>query len=185
MSGTTWRDVDYFVGARTSPAIDAFVEAITGQFLNGDCVLRLFEAKAPAQFDAALVGDIQGLDHCLATFLGRPEVREGLKEVDLAAAVSLPPAFQSITTFELEGALTHMLLPGGAYTDGIHLEERARTLARDFVDALVGEHRLSCTVFKLFGAWTPWFCDVAWDYSFVLMDRGGRSWWTIFMTDAD
>ena len=58
-------------------------------------------------------------------------------------------------------------------------------LAKDLVDSLVGENRRHCYVFMIDGAWTPWFFDVAWDYSYVLFDPIRRCWWTLFMTDTD
>jgi hypothetical protein len=184
MSDTTWEEVDYRAGSRTAPAIDAFLGAVAEQFVNGGCVLRQFEARDQARFDSALAHDLRGLEQMLAAFLRRPEVHAGLEEVKIASAARTLPAFRTIGAFELEGALAHTLLTGGAYTRGVGSEERARLIAREFLDALL-EDRLSCTVFVLEGAWTPWFFDVAWDHSYVLIDPGARSWWTLFMTDTD
>lgn len=40
-------------------------------------------------------------------------------------------------------------------------------------------------VFKIIGAWTPWFYDVAWDPSFVIFNRPQMKFWILCMTDTD
>ena len=180
-----WQEVEYTVGSDTPPATHRFVTAMTEQLTNGGCLLTQFVAKDRARFDEALANDRQGVGHWLGAFLNRPEVRESLAVVRIAEAESVPPAFRTIGAFEMEGALVEILLGGGAYTRGVGSEERARVLAKDFVDALVGVNRRHCTVFVIDGAWTPWFFDVAWDYSYLLFDTVARCWWTLFMTDTD
>ncbi|HEX6812548.1 MAG TPA: hypothetical protein VF384_13060 [Planctomycetota bacterium] len=143
--------------------------------------MRLFEPLDAQRPDAAFA---RGLAPCLAAFLGRPEVRRELEAIEIRSAKSLPPAHRLMTTFELEGALTSALHSGGAYTRAVG-EERARVLSRQFVDALVADRRLTCSVFAIEGAWTRWFHDVAWDYSYVLLDPVGRALWMLFMTDTD
>jgi hypothetical protein len=64
-------------------------------------------------------------------------------------------------------------------------EDEARRISRAFVDVLLGNHRRSSTVLALDGAWTPWFYDVAWDSSYVILDPAASAWWTLFMTDTD
>ena len=180
-----WEEVEYAIGSHTSPAMHTLVTAMKEQFTNGGCLLTQFDAKDAAQFDAALAGDRQGHGRLLAAFLNRPEVRGGLAVLQIAAAANIPPAFRSMGTFELEGALVEILQGGGAYTRGIGSESRARALAKQFVDSLVGENRRHCTVFVIEEAWTPWFFDVAWDYSYLVFDPVARRWWTLFMTDTD
>ena len=184
MTRTAWDEIGYRTAVRTAPAMEAFVSAVAKQYANGGCLLSQFEARDHAEFDAATVKHHR-LEDCLTGFLGRPEVQAGLKEVQVDRASRFPPPFHAAGAFEFEGALAQLLLAGGAYTGGVGSEEEARRLAREFVDAIVEDRRLLCTVFVLEGAWTPWFFDVMWDHTYILMDRGARCWWTLFMTDTD
>ena len=185
MPVATWSQVEYIVETDDAHAIRSFVTAMTEQFVNGDCVIRQFIAKDPSHFDAALAHDRQGVEHWLGAFLSRPEVRASLAVIRIAEAESITPAFRTIGAYEFEGALVEILLGGGAYSHGVGSEERARVLAKDFVDSLLGENRRHCTLFVIDGPWTPWFFDVAWDYSYLLFDTVARRWSTLFMTDTD
>jgi hypothetical protein len=148
-------------------------------------VLQRFAALNPAAFDSAWGYDNVGPpQRRLAAFLQRPEVRAALASVQIESAQTIPP-FRTLGLFELEGALTSILMGGGAYIGGLESEDEARNLARAFVDALVGANRRIALGFAFEGYWTPWFHDVAWDFSYFVFDPVGRCWWTLFMTDTD
>jgi hypothetical protein len=82
----------------------------------------------------------------------------------------------------MEGALTVTLLRGGAYKQFTGTEDEARRLSREFVTVIGHDH---AQVFKIEGAWTDWFYDVAWDSSFVIYDAQCMRWWILCMTDTD
>jgi hypothetical protein len=145
-------------------------------------LLHRFEALDPSLFIFAQAG---GYSRLLAAFLNQPAVKSAVNDVKLASAKAIPPPFRPLGGFEFEGALTEILLGGGAYIGGMTSEDDARRISRAFVDALLGSHRRSSTVFALEGAWTSWFHDVAWDRSYLILDPSARAWWTLFMTDTD
>jgi hypothetical protein len=180
-----WDTIEYRVVDDVPPAGLVLVQAISEEFVNGGCVLRRFAPVDPAQFEDAARHDLQGLGHLLGAFLARPEIQSALEKIGVADAEQLPPEFRTMGAFEFEGALTHTLLAGGAYTRGLGDEDLARQIARDFVDALLPGRKLSATVFSIAGPWTPWFYDVAWDSSYFVFDRTAHAWWTLLMTDTD
>lgn len=178
-----WEKVEYRLVTGTTPALQAFAGHVASMYANGGCLLRKFEPLSPGGFDLTWRNDLRGLGHMLSSFLGRPEVRAALREIRLGEAALDALPFRAIGAFELEGALTQILLWGGAYNSGMP-EEPARLASRAFVDELIGDRR-HAHVFAIQGAWTPWFQDVAWDYSFIVLDADRRAWWTLFMTDTD
>jgi len=95
------------------------------------------------------------------------------------------PQYNWYGTYELEGAITHLLLVGGAYRNAGLSEEQARGLSRAFVDALVGNARLQTSVYRISGAWTDWFHDIAWDATFVIYRPVARRWTLFCATDTD
>lgn len=182
----SWDTVEYRLVENVPPACLKLVKTISRQYTNGGCVLRKFVAVDPTQFQDAARHDLQGVGHRLEAFLRRPEVQAALEEIGIAEAEQLPPAFRTMGAFEFEGALTHTLLVGGAYTfGGVHFEDLARQIARNFVDAVLPSGRLRATVFAITEPWTPWFYDVAWDYSYCIYDPTEGAWWALFMTDTD
>jgi hypothetical protein len=178
-----WANVEYRLVTGTTPAVQAFVGNVASMYANGGCLIRKFEPLSSSGFDLALRNDLQGLGRMLSSFLGRPEVRAALSEIRLSEAAVEALPFRAIGAFEFEGALTQILLWGGAYNSGM-TEEPARLASRAFVDELIGD-RGHAQVFAVDGAWTSWFHDVAWDYSFIVLDADRRAWWTLFMTDTD
>ena len=185
MTHTTWEQVEYTVEQTKAPAIDAFAGAVTRLFANGGIVLQRFAARSPAAFDSAWGYDNVGPpQRILAAFLQRPEVRNALATVEIDSAQTMPP-FRTLGLFELEGALTGILLGGGAYIRGLESEDEARHVSRAFVDALAGDNRRTALGFAFEGYWTPWFHDVAWDFTYFVFDPVGKSWWALFMTDTD
>jgi hypothetical protein len=181
---TKWEQVEYTAEPVSAPAIDAFAGAITRMLANGGLVLQRFAARKPAAFDSAWGYDSVGPpQRILAAFLQRPEVRAALASVQIESART--PPFRTLGLFELEGALTGILLGGGAYISGLESEDEARNLSRAFVDALVGDNRRIAQGFAFEGYWTPWFHDVAWDFTCFVFDPIRRCWWTLFLTDTD
>ncbi len=87
--------------------------------------------------------------------------------------------------FEFEGALTQTLLAGGAYTRFKGTEDDARALSRNFIEAILPDGRLSASVYKIDGAWTDWYYDVAWGKTFIIYDRVGCRWSIFCATDTD
>lgn len=182
MTTSTWTQVEDSSSLRRVGAIDAFLSEVSRQYVNGGCLLYRFEARDPSLLNFAQAG---GFSRLLAALLNQPVVKNALADVKFASAKVIPPPFRPLGSFEFEGALTEMLLGGGAYISGLTSEDDARRISRAFVDALLGDHRRSSAVFALEGAWTPWFHDVAWDCSYVILDPSARAWWTLFATDTD
>jgi hypothetical protein len=182
MTEPSWTHVEDSSSLRRVGAIDAFLAEVSRQYVNGGCLLYRFETLDPALLNFAQAG---GVSRLLAAFLDRPAVKNALNDVKLASAKAIPPPFRPMSSFELEGALTEILLGGGAYIRGMESDDDARRMSRAFVDALLGDHRRSSTVFALEGAWTRWFYDVAWDCSYLILDPLARAWWSLFMTDTD
>lgn len=73
-------------------------------------------------------------------------------------------------------------MQGGAYQKFSGTEDEAGLLSRHFVAVIGHDHT---QVFKVLGAWTYWFYDVAWDTSFVILDAQRMRWWILCMTDTD
>jgi hypothetical protein len=162
--------------------INAFLTEASRQYVNGGCLLYRFDGLDPSLFNFAQPG---GWSRVLQQLLDDPTVRKTLADVDLAAAKAIPPPHRILGSFGFEGALTEILLGGGAYVAGMTSEDDARSMSRSFVEAMLGDRRRRAAVFALEGAWTSWFHDVAWDCSYVIVDPSERAGWILLMTDTD
>jgi hypothetical protein len=176
-----WSDVHYAEQPLSDPRLEAYLTALRPLYANGRVLLRCFQPTDTVAFHSASQHDMRGLDHLLSAFLCAPTVQVFLSELQIPSPLKLP-AYHYYTAYELEGALTVALLRGGAYQRFSGTEDEARLLSRQFVAAIGHDH---AQVFKILGAWTGWFYDVAWDLSFVILDAQRMKWWILCMTDTD
>ncbi len=179
-----WRDVEYKVVPVTDPRLLAVIAALQASHVNGGAILGVFQPTSDAAFDNAVRSDLQGLGHCLQCFFEAPSVREAVPSLQIPNPLPGVARHTWYSGFEFEGAVTHLLLAGGAYEKPAFGEEDARRMARNFVDALAGE-RLHSTVWRIDEPWSGWFHDVAWDATFVVQQRWARRWALLCVTDTD
>jgi hypothetical protein len=176
-----WSDVHYAEHPLADPRLDAYLATLRNLYSNGRVLLRCFQPTDTVAFHNARAHDRGAFDHLLDAFLRAPTIQVYLSELRIPSPLKLP-AFHCYSSYEMEGALTLVLLRGGAYQKFAGTEDEARNLARQFV-AVIGHDQAQ--VFKILGGWTPWFYDVAWDSSFVILDTRRSRWWILCMTDTD
>jgi hypothetical protein len=180
-----WRDVEYELVPTADPRLQGVTQTVKSSHVNGGAILRVFQPRSDAAFDSAARSDLQGIDHLLRCFLEARSVREAVPELKIPNPLTPMPKYTWYGTYEFEGAVTHLLLVGGAYQSAGLNEEQARSMSRAFVDALVENARLQTSVYRISGAWTDWFFDVAWDSTFVVYQPGARRWALFCITDTD
>jgi hypothetical protein len=180
-----WRDVEYELAPTHDPRLSAVTRLVEASHVNGGAILHMFQPTSDAAFEAAARSDLQGIDHLLRCFLEASSVRKAVPDLKIPYPLAPIPQYTWYGTYEFEGAITHLLLVGGAYKSAGLSEEQARSTSRAFVDALVGNARLQTSVYRINGAWTDWFFDVAWDATFVVYQPIARRWTLFCVTDTD
>jgi hypothetical protein len=180
----TWEKVIYKAVEVSDPACLELIEALKTLYINGGVILKCFEPENLDVFKRARFK--QSLEHLPKTFLLSSSVMNILaEEIQLTEQDVLSLKYSWYSTFEFEGALIHSLLTGGAYDHFKGSEDKARDLARKFVEALIPKERLSARVFRIEGAWTAWYYDIAWDTTFMIYDEVGHKCWLLCITDTD
>jgi len=180
-----WGDVEYELVPTDDLPLRAVAQVLQASHVNGGAILRVFQPTSDAAFDAAARSDLQGTDHLFRCFLEARSVREAIPELRIPYPLTPMPKHTWYGTYEFEGAVTHLLLVGGVYKSAGLSEEQARSMSRAFVDALVGNARLQTSVYRISGAWTEWFFDIAWDSTFVVYQPVARRWALFCVTDTD
>jgi len=143
-----WREVEYEVVPALDPRLLAVTDALRASHVNGGTVLRLYRPVDEVAFDGAWRTDLQGIEHWLRCFLEARSVREAVPELQIPITMPIVPKHTWYGGFEFEGAITHLLLTGGAYVRPDFGEETARQMSRGFVDAVAGNQRLQTMVFN-------------------------------------
>jgi hypothetical protein len=182
-----WERVSYVVEPSEGPAVSDLLAAFRGVYLDGSVLFRAFRAVDDQEFDRARRLDFRSLDQTFRTILTRPSVVAALPELQIPDPIEPPPEFRQMSAFGMEGELTALLLAGGASRRFAGTVDEARGLTRRFMESLLGDHlgqpdwSAGCSSTP----WTPWFRDVAWDFTFLLLDQEARRLFLLCMTDTD
>jgi hypothetical protein len=193
IQSSTWYydfDIDLVLASYSSPQIDTIIHAFKDLYRNGKIILSIFEPVNSEFFDQAYFNDLQGPEHLLRAFLESSSVRDVLSKLAIPFEIPYPltpmPKYELYSYFELEGAITHLLYSGGAYTSHHYDEKVARNMSRDFVSALLpATNQKHHFIYRIYGAWTNWFDDVAWDTTFVICAPIDKRMMLFCMTDTD
>ncbi len=181
-----WADVSYREQRITHPAIDAWLTALARVYEHGGGLLRIFEPRDVAVFDHALRLEHRETVEPLGVFLSTPEVSAACPELRIETPPKRPPVFHEVSPYAMEGALTSLLLVGGAYTAFPGTVDEARDLSRRFMETLCGPAlHLGRQAWASTTPWTPWFYDLAWDHTFLIRDHHVRRMILLCVTDTD
>lgn len=94
-------------------------------------------------------------------------------------------AFARLGGYSLEGEVTQIIRSAGAYRDSDVSIDEARSMARDFVDALSDGDTENLIAYRTYDYWSKWFCDIAWDVTLLVVDQPRRRIWLVCVTDTD
>jgi hypothetical protein len=113
-----------------------------------------------------------------------PAVRQRIPEVTTGGRLDASFEFERKSPRTLNGELGRSLAAGGAYRQ-FAPPQGANDLAARCCEALFGDRFFDIDVFRCGRAWSPWFFDVAWDATWVIIDRRLQHVSFLFTTDTD
>lgn len=166
--------MQFITEASENPKVQNVVEILRGLYVNGGVTFATFTHRSMEEYNNA-----QGE---LCAFLDSPDVRRTLHFLKIPDGLSPLPQHSLVSPSTLQSDITCMLKRGGAYTRGV--EHEAETLAAAFCGILLGD-RNGIQLFRIEGAWSPWFYDVAWDYTCVMKIPSQKRWVILCCTDTD
>jgi hypothetical protein len=127
--------------------------------------------------------------------LHRDEVRKSLLEAKIPhldqteestnSLRGLTEGFSKVSSYMFLGKLAWILDDGGAYTKPLGDGRDAMKMAYGFCDALFQHRYCDVECFTSSHGWTPWFFDINWDWTAILIDLRQRIMWVLVMTDTD
>jgi hypothetical protein len=180
-----------------SNAVNTVLSELRKSHANGGAYLAAFRVGPDSVFDwyasrnRLLEWDI------LPSLLRREEIRGSLPELTIpntvvegqpqgSCSVSTAEGFKMESAFMFDGRLAQTIYIGGAYSHPQTNDGRqAKQMALDFCDALFEQRFSEVQLFNNFDAWTPWFQNIAWDWTAVLFDTRQRMLFILAVTDTD
>lgn len=136
-------------------------------------------------------------DPCLAWFVSRNRVDECRllnRALELLSGSEIHPEllesrydveYEELSPLLLGGYLACTLVDGGAYENMERNLSDAKRLGESAATALIEERYGDFLVYRSYKPWSSWFCGIAWDYSWFLLDKAERRLAVLCATDTD
>ena len=166
-----------------SPAINEYKSELEKLYVNGSVKCEMF-----------LLGESEVLDWYVSRnqlkemlffwkLWEHPVVNEALKINDIDEDSN--KLFKESSPFILGGGLAWVLDCGGAYNEPAWEGSKSKELGEKAALELLNDDFDNCVVFEAGGAWCGYFYDVAWDYTWVVLNKSTRMLKVIMATDTD
>lgn len=180
-----WRSVEVQPVDGTPEALHAYMDELRRVNVNGGCFFARFQVSGDRDFNWFATRNRWDEIAFFSRFLTHPMVRGTLPEVTKDAAFGDDIAFEWGSSLILDGELARALVVGGAYKKFEGPARAAKEMGTQVCQALFGDRYLDIEVFRYWKAWSPWFHDVAWDSTCVVIDRRLQAVSVLVSTDTD
>jgi hypothetical protein len=167
----------------SSPILLEFLARLRKNHSNGEAHLLCFEIGPNAVYDFYTSRNRWSFDAHTDILLEHPAI---LSQLSIIRAVTpITSGLVREDNFKLDGYFASLLYNGGAYWhtqgDGREEKEFAIKVCDQIFGLRYGE--ISCDTSG--AGWTPWFFEIAWDFTIVIFDNRCRRMWLFAITDTD
>jgi hypothetical protein len=119
-------------------------------------------------------------------FLGSPAVRSALPQLRIPDPLGMVKLKESWSgTLTIDGEFAATIVHGGAYEKYRGTAAQAKLIAAACVTELVDERNEDFLVYRSHAAWAPWFFDIAWDATWMIIDNRDARITLLCVTDTD
>jgi hypothetical protein len=164
--------------------VTRLLEALRNTHVNGGAAFGMFGIAANSDLDWFISrnrwNEIEFPEH----FLRLPAVVAALPEI-CGNPFDGSHEFKWGSAFTLAGDLAQTLFQGGAYKKHEGGAGDAVAVAEDFRRWLFGDRFGEILVLNSFQPWSEWFWSVAWDATWLIIDKGRRRVSLLAITDTD
>lgn len=167
----------------SSPIVDKVRGTIKHTHLNGGIILECFQIhnrewlKFPVK--------VEKCEPYFSKILTSDDVRLAVPELKIGEKLDCDPEFQWLSPFCLDGAIAAAIHSGGAYVSFPGPPGEAKRMALDLCSFMFGDRYQDVKVYESYKPWCKWFFDVAWEYTWFILDTALERIWLICITDTD
>lgn len=180
-----WRSMEIRALHGTPAVLAEFLSELRRLYRNGGVLHARFEVAGNSDFDWFATRNRWDEIAFFPRFLAHPAVAAALPDVTRDARFDDEIVFKWGTPLTLDGDLAFTLVRGGAYERFKGTPKEAKALGARVCEALFDDRYSEVEIFTCWRAWSPWFQDVIWDPTFVLIDRRHRTVALIVASDSD
>jgi hypothetical protein len=175
--------------APQGPAVRQLLEGLARTHANGGVLLARLRATTPPPGRWFTFTSFLDVDQDVHDLLGSAAARAALADLGLPDPWphARPPRFEWTLDgpLTLDGELAGVLVRGGAYVRFDGTAAQAKALAVAAVDELLQDRFEDVLVWGTSDPWTPWFQGVAWDRTWLVVDRARGEVTVLCVTDTD
>jgi hypothetical protein len=177
------RDIRVSAVSFTDPAADALIDAMRGIFHNGGVFFGCFTMTTNPTLDWLLSHDRLETVLDRASIVQSDTVFEAFPKLIKEPRILNEPQWHLEPSLTFAGELALRLKSGGAYKSVATL--RALQLAEDFRQCLFQQRYDDVLIVETETAWNGWFCNIAWDQSWLILDKRLQRFFLLMATDTD
>ena len=166
------------------PPAARLLEVLRKTHVNGGAAFASFSVASHPSFQWFISRNRWEEIELPERFLKLPTVVAALAEV-CKDPVDDSFGFEWGSEFTLAGEIARTLADGGAYIKHEAGPGDAYAIADRFRQWLFGERFGEVLVLKSFKPWSAWFCGVAWDGTWLIVDKGQSKVSVLAVTDTD
>ena len=165
------------------PAISVFTEELKKYYLNGEVKYHSFILPECEVLDWYCSRNQLKELHIFKKIWSVPEVKQhfNINEMD----ENPNKAFNQTSPFTLGGSLAWILHAGGAYEQPKWNGKKSKAIGEKAAVSLINDDYENTLVYESGCAWCDLFYDVAWDSTFIVLNKKERQLHILTATDTD
>jgi hypothetical protein len=180
-----WREVDFPLLAEEAQELNPYLNSLRGTYGNGAVLHKTFSMPEHADLtEFVLLGALHPV-YFFERFWRTKSVSAALPYELHDVNFLNTSLFQRVLPVQLPGSLASALVRGGAYGQNVPQARQAVALSSAAAEVLVAGDFDGAMVFISEAAWSEFFHDVAWDYTWLVVQPGRRRIEVLLATDTD
>lgn len=178
-----WERTVITVVEPTDSRLLAVAKALEGTHVNGGAEVAQFRIDAVDAVFWFLSRNRLAEMNFFTRFFSDPRVMQAFPLI--SAPNSLVEEFQMEGSFTAIGRLAETMSGGGAYVNMKGRDAEVSSLASDLAQGAFAGQYSATTAWVNWRPWCEWFCDIAWDGTFVFFDKAEGLITVLIFTDTD
>ena len=180
-----WATIDFPLICEPFPFIEKYALELRALYSNGEVRHQAFRIPEHSTFDWYLFRKIVHESGFFEKFWKCKTLREAFPDSLKDFNFYSQQTFEISSPFNLGGSLGWTLACGGAY-DGFKREGAlAKRLGEEAAFEMLGSNYDDSAVYVSFAPWSEFFHNVAWDYTWIVINRRLSAIHVLVATDTD
>lgn len=180
-----WSELKVQINGKPKPAVDLLVKSLRGVFVNGGVRFQSFYIDPHPVFDwYASRNQLHRLGF-FEKFWLLPVVNQFMSEDLTDLNFYSEEIFSYSSPFMLGGAFAWTLSAGGAYQKYPAGGADAKQIGESAANELIQNDFDNTLVYESNADWSDFFCDVAWDFTWIVLHKKTRVIHVLVATDTD